>query len=159
VRTRTALRAATVTAALALSSCTVLPLYFAAFTCKSPDGRSEVRILRNFPGSDAEYRFRVEVHTEREERVIYREDRGSDIRLVEANWSQGGKRVGLLVCNWQRPLILGYDIPSRRLVDPSAFRGLIEEQLRRKYDLSGIHDVIYWACTAGGHVYPPKSGR
>lgn len=138
------------------SACTVLPLYFAAFTCKSPDGKAEIRVLRNFPGSDAEYRFRVEVRTNRGATMIYKDDRGSDLRLIEAHWSHDGSRVGILVCNWGRPLLLGYDIPSSRLIDSSVFRRAIEAQLQQKYRLSGTKDVFYWACTSGGLVYPPR---
>jgi hypothetical protein len=112
--------------------------------------------MRNFPGSDAEYRFRVEVRSEHGSAVIYRENRGSDLRLIEANWSRDGNQLGLLVCNWGRPLVLGYDISAGRPVDSVAFRGLIEEQLRRKYKLSSAGDVLHWACTSGGLVYPPK---
>ena len=115
--------------------------------------------MRNFPGSDAEYRFRVEVSSERGRSVIYEENRGSHIRLIEANWSHDGNHLGLLVCNWGRPLMLGYDILSRRLLGPGAFRGLIEGQLRQKYNLSGTDDVLYWACTRGDQVYPPRISR
>jgi len=112
--------------------------------------------VRNFPGSDAEYRFRVEVRTERGDTVIYRQDEGSHLRLIEANWSPDGSQVGLLICNWSRPLMVGYDIRAGRMVPPSAFQGVIEAQLRRKYGRTGNDDVLYWACTRGEFSYPPR---
>ena len=148
-----ALRSTVLAVILAASGCTVLPLYFPAFVSRSADGQSEVRVMRNFPGSDAEYRFRVEVRTRRGDTVIYEHDRGSMLGLVEINWSQDGEKMGLLVCNWGHPLLLGYDISTGRQIDAAAFRGLIEGQLRRKYSLSGVDDVFYWACTTGGLAY------
>jgi len=114
-------------------------------------------VLRNLPGSDAEYRFKVEVSSADGKRIIYENTLGSRLRLIEANWSKNGTQLGLLVCNWGRPLLLGYDLAERRSISPEAFRGLIEGQLTRKYKLTGIGDVFYWACTKGDLVYPPKS--
>ena len=144
---------------LATAACTVLPLYFPAFVSRSPDGQSEVRVTRNFPGSEAEYRFRVEVRTGQTDRVIYENNQGSMLGLFEINWSQDGKKMGLLACNWGRPLLLGYDISQERQIDGAAFQGLIEAQLRRKYSLSGRDDAFYWACTAGASAYRRTNGQ
>ena len=143
------------TAALALAcaglGCAVLPLYFPAFASRSPDSRTEVRVTRNFPGSDAEYRFRVEVTTTRGTSVIYREDRGSAIGLVEAHWSPNGDQVGVLVCNiFTKPLLVGYDVAHSQALDGSVFRSAIEDQLGKKYSLAKGTDAVDWACSPAG---------
>jgi hypothetical protein len=91
--------------------------------------------------------------------VIHREDRGSAIGLVEVNWAADGKEVGLLICNWQRPLLIGWNISSQRPVEAKAFRPLIEGQLRAKYQLSHVDDVLYRACTRGGELYRHVTGK
>jgi hypothetical protein len=82
------------------------------------------------------------------------------LRLKEANWSSDGTQLGLLLCNWGRPLLFGYDTASGRRLDSQKFRGLIEEQLKRKYHLTpDTPDVLYWACTDGSAVYRRRYGR
>jgi hypothetical protein len=138
-------------------ACTVLPLYRTAYVSKSPSGDTEVRVTRNFPGSDAEYRFRIEISQGRRNEIVFANSRGSALGLIEANWSPDGRRVGLLICNWSRPFFFGYDLSTGHTVDPAVFRHLIEAQLRRKYGEAAAEDIVYWACTRGSVEYQRRS--
>lgn len=138
-------------AALAASNCGVFT-NFPHFTSRSPDGHAVVRVMRNMPGSDAEYVFRVEVSTAQERTVVYRHNRGASIGLVEAHWSADSGQVGLLICNrfGGGPVLISYDLANRRSLSPSVFRQALEEQIRSKYSLTDEADVIRWACSNEG---------
>lgn len=136
-----------------LTGCTVLPLYYPQFVSRSPRGTAEVRVIRNFPGSDAEYRFRIEIRDKGRSKIVFANNRGSSLGLLEANWSSDGKRVALLICNWNRPLLLAFDVSTNDSVDPSSFRVPIELQIRQKYHDVDRDDVLRWACTQGSFEY------
>ena len=146
--------AALLLAALVASGCGSWGFY-PGFVSRSPSGESEIRVMRNFPGAAAEYLFRVEVSSPKGTAVIYRNETRAAIGLVEAHWSHDGGAVGLLACNMfnkHLSALVGYDLVHGRVLDGSAFRSVLEEQIRRKYSLPQDADAINWACSEAGNA-------
>lgn len=127
--------------------------YYPQFRSRSPDGHSELRVMRNLPSQAADYRFKVELSTPRGEIVIHSEPHESAVGLVEIYWSVDGTQVGLLVCDMlSAPVFLSYDIAQQRPLPPSTFRQFLEGQIRQKYAAADEGDLIGWACSERGNT-------
>ena len=139
--------------AIALTATACWKYYYSQFVCRSPDARSEVRVVRNLPGYGADYKFRVEVSGVRGTTVIYNEQREAAIGLVEAHWSNDSTQLGLLVCNMlSSPVLLGYDLTHGLSLPGDAFRPILEQQIRRKYANTNSRDPVAWACSSEGNA-------
>ena len=144
---------------LSAIGCASYPPYYTTYVSHSSDGINNVRVIRNGYGSGMEYHFAIMFHGAAGDTEIYRAQRGAALSLIEATWSPGGKRVGLLVCNWGRPLLVGYDLAEKRSLDGSQFISSIEEQLRVKYKLAKSTSPVEWACSPiGGISYKRQNG-
>lgn len=127
--------------------------YYPQFRSRSPDGRNELRVMRNLPSYAADYRFKVELSTTGGEIAIHSEPRESAVGLVEVYWSADGTQMGLLVCDMlSGPLFLSYDIARQRPLPPSTFRQFLEGQIREKYAAADEGDLIGWACSERGNA-------
>jgi hypothetical protein len=111
-----------------------------------------IRILRNQRGWGADYRFRVELESGGERRVIYSHARDSMLGLTEVYWSDDSNLVGLLVCNRiSGPIFVNYNISRRELLPPEAFRPVLRAQILKHYaDASRARDIFEWACSLEG---------
>jgi hypothetical protein len=128
------------------------PLYFSPeFTSRSPDSKSEVRVMRNLKDQPADYKFRIEVSSDKGTRIVFKDDLESSLGLIEAHWSAGGEQMGLLVCNLIGPPVwVNYDVAHDQMLSPMAMQPIIVKQLKLKYSLADGTDAISWACSKQG---------
>ena len=127
--------------------------YREAFVSRSPTRLAEIRLLRNFPQSAADYVFRIEISDGENTRVILTHDLESAVGMVEAHWNPEGDQVGLLVCEmFSGPIWLSYDFAHHLELPPATFRSAIEEQIRKRYSPPSDEDLIDWACSHQGNA-------
>jgi hypothetical protein len=151
VPTKAAVYASGLAALFAMTGC--WKYYHAQFVCGSPDGHSEVRVVRNLPGYAADYRFKIELSSVHGRAVIHNQNRESSIGLVEAHWSSDGSKLGLLVCDMlSGPVLLGYDVGRTQEMPVDTIKPILERQLLRKYSQADRTDPISWACSNDGNA-------
>jgi hypothetical protein len=153
VRTNVSACASIIPIILAATGCAWWEDYYPQFKSRSPDGQTELRVMRNLPSYAADYRFKVELSTARGEIVIHSEPQESAIGLVEIYWSANGTQMGLLVCDMlSGPVFLSYDVAHRQLLPPLTFRHFLEGQIKHKYAAADQEDLIGWACSQRGNA-------
>jgi hypothetical protein len=135
-------------ALIVVSGCGLLR--YPIFVCRSPDGRSEIRIIKDMP-LQSEYFFKVEVASPQGVSLVYSHESTAYVGLVEGHWSRDGSNFGMLVCTgFSGPLFIAYDVVSHQRLPAEVFRPVLEDQIRRKYGLGSITNVTEWACSNDG---------
>ena len=125
--------------------------YRETFSSRSTTRQAEIRLLRNFPGRDGDYFFRVEAIDGDRHEVILQHDLDSSIGLVETYWVPEGNQVTLLVCEmFGGTTWLGYDFDKHVKIGTDVFRPRMENKIRQEYALDAATNVLAWACSQDG---------
>ena len=113
----------------------------------SPDGTETISVI--FPASHGSHGLQVVYRTGGALYMVATESVPVSIGLAEVAWAEKDKRVILLLCGSQRPIVC-FDRPSRSSSVEHCQTDLVKAELRKHYDLPVPSEPLAWACSNAG---------